>query len=162
MTNPGTAPNTSTARIRLAAIGFSLILSVGTLAELTILKHWGGVQTIPWVVVGGTVVVALIAAFQHTHATTLLSRMWALVAMIGAGIGTYHHLNTNLKLGPTSPTLGDTWESMSTVSRMWAALTSQVGYTPVLVAGTAALGALALLVSTAADPLRLSPAENKD
>lgn len=148
-------PTQGVSRLRWAAIAFSVVLCLGTAAELASLRHWGDDRMLPWFMTGITLVVAGVYAARHSTVTTWVTRAWAALASVGALIGLQHHYEANYLVGALDPLIGDDWETMSALAKFWAASTGAVGPTPVLAAGTAALGAIALLVATAADSWQL-------
>ncbi|MGH8974175.1 MAG: hypothetical protein ACRD0C_13375 [Acidimicrobiia bacterium] len=145
--------------LRAGLLGLAVIGLAGTAAELAFLRHWDGlVQLIPWAAVAvlGTAVACL--AVRPSAARVLAARALGAVAAAGGLFGVYEHIAENYHAGPLDAVYGPKWESMRTLSRLWAAATGGVGPAPTLAPAVLTQIALCLFVATLAHPaLRRQP-----
>ncbi|MGH9023210.1 MAG: hypothetical protein ACRDV9_08940 [Acidimicrobiia bacterium] len=140
--------------LALAAIGLA-----GTAAELAFLRHWDGlVQLIPWAAVAVLGAAMACLAVRPSAARVLAARALGAVAAAAGLYGVYEHIAENYHAGPLDAVYGPKWESLPTLSRLWAAGTGGVGPAPTLAPAVLAQIALCLFVATLAHPaLRCRP-----
>lgn len=116
--------------------------ALGGLAELAMLRHWDGIQLVPWFVLGLTAVVGVVRALRSGR---LLAWITGGIGLVGSLVGVYQHAAGNLALGPH---LIDGWDSMSTAEQWWAAFSGTIAANPALAPGLLGLAGALLLVST--------------
>jgi hypothetical protein len=130
--------------LALAGLGIA-----GTTIELVFLRHWStATAAIVWIGMAALAVGA-IALLRRPGRTTLRAvRALAIVAFVVSIVGVGFHVAENLAAGPLDRNYATTWDSMSTVSQWWTAITGGVGPAPTLAPGALAEIALALLLAT--------------
>lgn len=133
------------ARIRRAVALLATVVAAGGLLELGLLRHWSGVQLVPWFVFGLIAVVGLATAADR--GPTLLARAAGVVGILGAGFGAFQHLRANHALGPLIPPYAERWSSMSALEQWWAAATGSLGSAPAMAPGLLAMAGVLLIVA---------------
>jgi len=129
----------------LAAAG-----AAGLAAELTMTRHWHGLQLVAWVVLAGIVAAILLGTRRLSPRVATTIRWIAVICVVASLYGIWAHVQANLDAAPLDRIFGDRWEAMSGWARLWAAGTAQVGPAPTLV--PAAMGYVAAMVWLAARP----------
>lgn len=120
--------------------------AVGGLLELAALRHWHGMQLVPWVVLAVVASAGLVVAARP--GPRILPMSAGLLGLAGGVLGIQQHVAANLALGPVLPETAATWESLGTLHQWWLAASGSVGATPALAPGMVALAGALLLVST--------------
>ncbi|MDO5503900.1 MAG: hypothetical protein Q4G67_12065, partial [Actinomycetia bacterium] len=119
-------------------------VAVGGLVELATIRHWEGLQLIPWFVLAIVAVVGVVAL----DAPPLLTRLVGTIAILGGALGVLQHLLGNLALGPHLPEYADAWPSASVLEQWWLAASGAVGAAPPLAPGLVAISGALLLISS--------------
>ena len=115
--------------------------ALGGLAELAMLRHWNGLQLIPWFILAAIVVVGVLTAGGGPR---WLAQTAGVVGIIGALVGVFQHVAGNHAIGAH---LLAGWDSMSAAAQWWAAFSGAVGANPALAPGLLALAGTLLIVS---------------
>jgi hypothetical protein len=142
------------ALLRRGLLGLTALGLVGTTIELVFLRHWSTAAALivwPGVLVLGFALAILVT--RPRPAVLRAVRACAAVALVIALVGVGLHVAENLTAGPLDRVYAGTWDSMSTVSQWWTAITGGVGPAPALAPGALAEIALGLLLATVAWPL---------
>jgi hypothetical protein len=139
--------------LRRVLLGVTLFTVGATLAELGLERHWDGLpQRIPWAVAAIVGAAALALALRPGRATIVAARLVAAIAISGAALGVYKHIEENHAAGALDYRYAATWDSLSSASQWWKAATKAVGPAPVLAPGILAQSALLLLAATVRHP----------
>lgn len=131
-------------RIRAVVALLATGTAAGGLVELAMLRHWVGVQVVPWVVL---TLVGVVGVLTARGGPALLARVVGLVGLLGGTFGVWRHVAANLALGPQLAEYAQTWDTMGTLERWWLAATGSVGAAPALAPGLLALAGGLLLVA---------------
>jgi hypothetical protein len=135
-TPPAVVPAPSRQPAQVLRAAFALLAAVGVVGtglELGMLRHWESpTQLIPFAALTGLAVATGLATFARGHAAVSIVRALALVVGACGVYGVVVHVQANLSAGPLDARYATTWDSMSTLSQWWAALTETVGPAPVL------------------------------
>ena len=145
---PAVPPNRSSAttragrpRVQQITALLASAAALGGLAELAMLRHWSGVQLVPWVILSIILITGVVTARGGSR---LLARVAAGLGLIGAVAGGYFHVTGNHALGPH---LIENWDALGVLEQWWAAFSGTIGANPALAPGLLALAGALLLVS---------------
>ena len=72
--------------------------------------------------------------------------------MLSALYGVWEHVESNWDAGPLDRNYADTWDTLSSSSQWWLAITKTVGPSPVLAPGALAQVGLCILLATIRHP----------
>ncbi len=135
--------------IRRGLLALTGIGLVGTTIELVFLHHWStATAKIVWV---GIIALGLafVTLLRRPSRTALrLVRTAAAIALVVSAVGVFFHVRENLTAAPLDDKVGETWDSLSPVAKLWMAGTGGVGPAPTLAPGSLAEIALGLLLAT--------------
>ena len=131
-------------RIRAVVALLATGTAAGGLVELAMLRHWVGVQVLPWVVLTLVGVVGLLTA---RGGPARLARIVGVVGLLGGAFGVWRHVAANLALGPRLADYAGTWDTLPVLERWWLAATASVGAAPALAPGLLALAGGLLIVA---------------
>ena len=132
----------------LAALGV-----VGTGAELAMLRHWTTtVQLVPWFALGAVAVAVAALWLRPSRRTVLLARILAVAVSLAALFGMWEHVRGNYDAGPLDRRYTYTWDTMSSTTRWWKAVTKSVGPSPMLAPAVLVQASLCLLFATRRHP----------
>jgi hypothetical protein len=142
------------AQLLRACLTLLATFSIGaTAAELAMLRHWGSrTQLVPWVCLGLLALATLGFAVRPSAQVIRSVRITCGVVALGAAIGVYFHVRENYHAGGLDAAYADKWESMSMLSRLWAAFTKSVGPSPALAPTVLLMAALCLTFATLRHP----------
>ncbi|MEZ4553065.1 MAG: hypothetical protein R3B59_04085 [Dehalococcoidia bacterium] len=144
--------------LRLALLILGGLGLAGTAAELTLERHWDGIeQLIPWPFLGAGVVSLGLLTGRPGRGTVQLARVLAAALFVGASIGVWRHVAANYDAGFLDFRYADRWPAMSGIDRWWHAATKTVGPAPVLAPAVLAQVGLALLFATIRHPALRKP-----
>lgn len=125
----------------------------GTAVELAMLRHWGSkTQLVPWFCLGLLTLATVALVIRPTARVIQSLRVACAIVAAGAGVGVYMHIRENYRAGPLDAAYSDRWESMSTLSQLWAAFTKTVGPSPALAPMVLIMAALCLIIATLRHP----------
>lgn len=116
--------------------------ALGGLVELALLRHWAGLQLIPWFVLG---LIAVVGGLRAVGGPRIVAQVAGGIGLVGALVGVYQHAAGNHALGPY---LVDGWDSLSAVGQWWEAVAGSIAANPPLAPGLLGLAGALLLVST--------------
>jgi hypothetical protein len=139
-----TSESATLARIRWVVALLASVTAAGGLVELAMLRHWEGIQLVPWFVLALVGVVGIVTA---RGGPPRLAQATGIVALLGGGLGVWQHIAANLALGPQLAQYAQTWESMSALEQWWLASTGAVGAAPALAPGLLAMAGVLLIVA---------------
>lgn len=131
-------------RIRVIVALLATATAVGGLIELAMLRHWDGIQLVPWVVLG---LVAVVGGVTARGGPPRLAQATGALGLLGGGLGVWQHLAANHALGPQLAQYAQTWDGMSALEQWWLAATGAVGAAPALAPGMLALAGVLLIVA---------------
>lgn len=80
------------------------------------------------------------------------ARILAVVVMCSALYGAWEHVESNWDAGPLDRNHTDTWDTLSSTSQWWLAITKTVGPSPVLAPGALAQVGPSILLATICHP----------
>jgi hypothetical protein len=142
-----TQPN----RLPVVLRSLAAVAIVGTALELAMLRHWDGLeQLVPWFAL--TALTAALAAATWARAVAVKwVRVVSGLAAATAAFGVWVHVHANYDAAPLDAVYGPKWDTMSLLSRWWAAVTAQVGAAPTIVPGALAYIAAMIWFSTLGD-----------
>lgn len=139
-----TSDSATLARIRLVVALLASAAAMGGLVELAMLRHWNGIQVVPWVVLALVVVVGVITA---RGGPARLAQATGALALLGGALGVWQHVAANHALGPQLAQYAQTWDGMSALEQWWLAASGAVGSAPALAPGMLALAGVLLIVA---------------
>jgi hypothetical protein len=126
---------------------------VGTAVELAMLRHWKtSVQFIPWICLGVIAVATAAFAIRPTLLVIRTVRVACVGVALGSAMGVYTHIHENYRAGPLDLAYSDSWPTMSTMSRLWAAVIRDVGQAPTLAPSVLIMAAMCLAIATLRHP----------
>jgi hypothetical protein len=137
--------------------GLVALTAVGILAtafELYSVHHWNGVeQLVPWVALAVlAVATALVVAPGGSGAVA--ARVLALLVLAASVYGVVDHALVNFGSGPLDQRFADSWDALPLLTRVWYAVTTEVGPAPTLAPGVLGQTALLLVLATVGDARR--------
>ena len=140
----GTTGTMRAALLLLVAFGV-----VGVALMLAYERHWDGTwQLVPWATLVG-IIIALAALLVRTTQTTVwLARALAVVVIVVAVLGVWRHFDENYTTAPLDARYSESWETMSTGSRLWEVTKGSVGHVPIPAAAALVPIAIALAAVT--------------
>ena len=150
MTRP---PLGAEALLRRGLAALAAVSIVGTAVELTMLWHWKSLdQVIPWVALAVLAAGLAFVVLRPSRIAILGARV--LSALVGAAaiFGVLQHVHSNYEAGPLDARYAARWDTMSELSRLWAAATESVGPTPPMAPGALALAAACVVLITLRHP----------
>ena len=122
---------------------------VGVSVALAYERHWDGVwQLVPWATLGIIFLSLVLLVIWPAPFSRKLARWVAMIVIVAALLGTWHHFNENYQTASLDVNYTDTWESMSTFNRVWVVAKGSAGHVPVYAAGILVPIGLALVVVT--------------
>lgn len=134
--------------LALAALGIG-----GTIVELVFLHHWStATALIVWPVMGMLALAFGLLVSRPSRRVIDAVRVLAVIAGLFGLVGVGLHVAENLNTGPLDRNFAATWDGLSTFDQWFAAITGQVGPSPVLAPGAIIEIALALLLGTIRHP----------
>lgn len=135
--------------LRRGLLALSGLGVLGTLVELSVLRHWNSVAELtpwPFLVVGGSLVVML--ALRPSRKVVMAARWVGLVVATAGLFGVVMHVLANLETAPLDGVIGADWSSLSVWHQVWLASTGGVGPAPPLAAASITPTGLALALAT--------------
>lgn len=132
------------AKIRRVVAVLASVTALGGLVELAMLRHWDGIQLVPWFVLSLVAVVGVVTA---GGGPARLAWATGVLGLLGGALGVWQHVAANHALGPRVAEYAQTWDSMSVLERYWLAGTGAVGAAPALAPGMLALAGVLLIVA---------------
>ncbi len=126
---------------------------VGTAIELAMLRHGKSTeQLIPWAALGVMAVAVGLVAVRPTRSKLRAARAIGLASAAASALGIWEHVQGNYNAGPLDRVYGPRWDSMSALSRWWAASIHSVGPSPPLAPAILLQVALCITFATVAHP----------
>jgi hypothetical protein len=127
---------------------------LGTAVELAVTRHWEApAQIVLWIALA-CVTATLLGVVYRSNRSTVLTARWTGLLLAGIGLyGVVDHVATNVSAGPLDAQYSARWDTMSTLSRWWAAANGGVGPAPTLAPAVLAQIGACLALATVAHPL---------
>ena len=142
--NDGPAGTLRTLILMLVAMGI-----VGTAVMLTYHRHWEGPwQLVPWGILGGATLGLAALMVRTGRSVVHLARILGVVTIVSAAFGVWQHFDENYRTAPLARRYSDSWETMSTVGRLWTVSNGAAGHVPVWAAAILVPVGLALAAAT--------------
>ena len=140
--------------LRRGILGLGALSLLATGGELAMEQHWKEpTQIVPWVALAViAIAIALLVRVKGSRQHVRLSQALALAVMLSAAYGVYEHAATNYDSAPLDFRYGGRWDTMSEPSRLWTAVTHQVGPSPTLAPLALAYGSVCVLLATFRHP----------
>lgn len=138
---PDAPPALTLTRVRRATALLASAAALGGLVELAMLRHWDGVQLVPWFILGTIAVIGVVTAREGP---STLAQAAGGLGLVGGLAGVWFHVSGNRSLGPQ---VIDGWDSMSGLAQWWEAFSGTLGANPALAPGLLALAGALLIVS---------------
>ncbi|MFV0457937.1 MAG: hypothetical protein ACK5MT_04080 [Actinomycetales bacterium] len=144
----GPSDATIVSRFRCAFLALAGGIALGAAVELATLRHWDGVQLVPWGIIACLVCASLLAWRRPGRTSTIVAWLAGLIGVVGSGAGVVVHVASNVKTGGLDATYADRWGQMSALQHWWLAATGGVGPSPPLAPGFLAVSAICLILGT--------------
>jgi hypothetical protein len=139
--------------LRKCFVALATFAILGTIAELAAERHWqDSVQLIPWASIGVLVIAIMVFLIRPTVAGIRVARAMTIPVALSVALGIYYHVNENHKAGFLDYRYATTWETMSSVSQWWKALSKTVGPAPTLAPAALLIACLCLFFATLRHP----------
>jgi hypothetical protein len=133
--------------VALAAVGI-----LATAFELYSVDHWNSLeQLVPWVALA---VLAVATALVVVSRGAVPARALALLVLAASVYGVVDHALVNFGSGPLDQRFADSWDALPLLTRVWYAVTTEVGPAPTLAPGVLGQTALLLVLATLGDARR--------
>jgi hypothetical protein len=152
-------PGGTGTRVRpgLVRHGLVALTAIGILAaafELFSEHHWNGIeQLVPWVALAGLAVATVLVVLPAGTGVGV-ARVLALLVLAASVYGVVDHVLVNYASGPLDQRFADSWDALPLPTRVWYAVSKEVGPAPTLAPGVLGQTALLLLLATVGDPRR--------
>jgi len=139
--------------LRSALLGLTGLALAGTTLELVIGRHWDSpVQVIPFIALAVAALALWLVVARPSRGRLRLARLLCALVFAASVLGIWEHIEGNHEAGPLDQRFSERWESMSTASRWWNAVSGGVGPAPPLAPGVLAQAALMLFAATLRHP----------
>lgn len=143
------------ARRGLVWCGLVALTGVGILAtafELYSVHHWNGAeQLVPWAALAVLAVATVLVLLPGGAGA---ARVLALLVLGASVYGIVDHVLVNLGSGPLDQRFADSWDALPLLTRVWYAVSTEVGPAPTLAPGVLGQTALILVLATLGDGRR--------
>jgi hypothetical protein len=139
-------------RTGILSLGALALLATG--AELAMEEHWKpGSQLVPWAsLVLSAIAIVLTTRLARSSRQIRIAQALAVVVIVSAGYGVIEHVKSNYESAPLDFRYSETWETMAEPTRMWLAVTHQVGPSPTLAPLALAYGSMCVVLATFRHP----------
>lgn len=137
--------------------GLVALTGIGILAtafELYTVHHWNGLeQLVPWVALA-VLAVATALVVTPGGSGVVAARVLALLVLGASVYGVLDHVLVNFGSGPLDQRYAESWDALPLLTRIWYAVTKEVGPAPTLAPGVLGQTALLLVLATLRDARR--------
>jgi hypothetical protein len=124
------------------------LIVLGTALELATERHWkADNQYFAWIFLGLVASAVVLGSFPPSPLALGATRMLSGVTIAGSLFGIFEHIKANYDAIPLDYRYTKKWTTMSTVSKVWTAVTKSAGPSPVLAPGILALAATCMLLA---------------
>ena len=154
MTPAGTATRPRSGLVRRGLVALTGIGILAAAFELFSEHHWNGVeQLVPWVALAALTVATVLVLLPGGPGVGV-ARLLALLVLAASVYGVVDHVLVNYASGPLDQRFADSWDALPPLTRVWYAVSKEVGPAPTLAPGVLGQTALLLLLATVGDPRR--------
>jgi len=144
------APSSTVALLRRGVLGLGALALIATGLELAMEQHWKQPsQLIPWASLAlSAIAIVLLVRHSPTRLQVRIAQVLAVLVILSAAFGVFQHAQANYESAPLDFRFSETWDSLSEVSRLWIAVTHQVGPSPTLAPLALAYASVCVLLAT--------------